>query len=105
MYKQLVFKIHVLCYLYSTYIIYTKINFNNNNYLSNYSTLTSLKKSPINIRIDSFFLFDLIFSDVIEEFILKDLDKAGKEGIRKTMKNLTSSKMERENEKMQQKIQ
>jgi hypothetical protein len=80
------------------------LNIYNNNNLSNYSTLTSLKKSPIKIRIDSFFLFDPIFSDVIEKFILKDLNKAGKEGIRKTMRNLTSSKMERENEKMQQKV-
>jgi len=42
---------------------------------------------------------------VTEKLILKNLNKAGKEGIRKTMKNLTSSEVERENEKMQQKIQ
>jgi len=39
-----------------------------------------------------------------KKLILKDLNKAGKAGIRKTMKNLTSYEVGRENEKMQQKI-
>jgi len=39
-----------------------------------------------------------------EKLILKDLNKEGKEGIRKTKKSLTSSEAERENEKIQQKI-
>jgi hypothetical protein len=41
---------------------------------------------------------------VIEIPILKDLNKVEKEGRSKTMKNLTSSEVEREKEKMQQKI-
>jgi len=45
--------------------------------------------------------YSLVF---IENLSLKDLNKAGKGGRRKTMKNLTSSEVEREKEKMQQKI-
>jgi hypothetical protein len=55
------------------------------------------------VLILSFFLLQH-FLVVIEKLILKDLNSVGKEGRRKTMKNLTSSEAEREKEKKQQKI-